>query len=99
MRLKILFFHFFDSVAGGACCEGHESQGRILISGGSHAGPVSYEYIRTGMELIPFVEQGGFGITAHSDATHFVDVEARALVVVYAGNILTTACFQHFGTL
>lgn len=86
-------------MVGGAGCQGHEGEGWVLVASGSHAGAVGDEDVAAGMELIPFVEQGGFGVFAHADATYFVDVEARILAVVEAVDVLTACGFEHFGAL
>src|SRR5690606_12874710 len=68
----------------------------ILSAGRSHAGSVGYKYIGTRMKLIPFIEQGGFGIVSHPYSTHFVDVQSGCSFIVPGSYIGDTGFRKHF---
>jgi hypothetical protein len=74
-------------------------RGGVLVACGGHAGAVGDENVLAGVELVPFIEQGGFGVFAHADAADLVDVETGILVVVLTGDIFAACGFEHFGAL
>ncbi|GGB23790.1 hypothetical protein GCM10011511_54580 [Puia dinghuensis] len=93
--LNILFLQLFDGMIqrhGGQCNVG---EGRILCSYRGHAGSIGNEDVWAGVTLVSDIEEGSFGITAHTHAVHLVDIETGKHVVVICFNILDTGNISH----